>query len=369
MIFLDNASTTKIDPRVLKAMMPYLKDRYANASSRHQFGQDSANAVENAREQVAKLIGAKSDQIFFTNSATEANNIAINYLGFADVILTTNSEHSSIIKCIKHLKETKRIKAHLIKIDKNGTLNLLKLQKMLVKYNPKLLSIIFANNEIGTIHNIHDIGELCAKYKALLHTDATQAIGKVPININETNIFALTMSGHKIYGPKGVGAIYVKEPIKLSPLILGGLQNTLSSGTINHPAIIGFGKACELMMNVEEENKRIGQLRDVLLEKLISNIDSAYVNGTMENRLPGNISLTIPGLDTRMFVECLEDIFISSGSACMSANPKPSPTIKAIGVEHPGSVIRIGVGRFNTMDEIEEAGNRIIHLVKEMRNR
>jgi len=365
MIFLDNHSTTQIDPHVLKVMMPYLKDKFANASSIHMAGKEVELAVEKAREQVAALIGAKSDQIFFTNSATEANNM-IFQCAWGN-ILTTNTEHPSISETIKHVKDKGwALNVRAIKVKKDGTINIKQIEKYIADNGSCLVSIIAANNEIGTIHDIKSIGEICKQY-AFFHTDATQAIGKVKIDIEKMNIFSLTLSSHKIYGPKGVGAFCIKNKDLVYPLIHGGYQNTFVSGTVNHPAIIGFGKACELMMDVDDENKKIGKLRDLLLEKLTSGLKDVYINGSMENRLPGNISLTIPGLNARHLVENLEDVMISSGSACMSSKPKPSNTIKALGIKHPDSVIRIGVGRFNTEEEIEVASDKIIDMVKKLR--
>jgi cysteine desulfurase len=372
-IYLDNHATTQIDPRVLQKMLPYFDKEFGNPASIHLFGEQARSAVETARDQVAALIRAKSDNVFFTNSATEANNIVFRSDFFR--IATTNSEHSSIMECCKNLRsppENRQIK--LIKIRKDGTLDLAKIERLLANKEkiygtPDLLSVIFANNEIGTVHDIYAIGRLCKKYGVLLHTDASQAVGKIDgnIDVDEMNIFALTMSGHKIYGPKGVGALYIRKPKWLKPLLYGGLQNILSSGTQNVPAIVGMGAACELMMNNTEENKRIAELRDYLYQLLSVSIDDMFINGTMENRLPNNLSLTIVGVPGRVLAVGMDDVFISGGSACQSDSPKPSHVIKALHTPHPECAIRIGLGRFTKKYEIEYAAKRIIETVEAIR--
>ena len=372
-IYLDNHATTQLDPRVRQRMLPFFDENFGNPASVHLFGEQAKAAVETAREQVAALIRAKSDNVFFTNSATEANNIVFQSDFFR--IATTNSEHSSIMECCKLLRSpsaNRQIK--VIRIKKDGTLDLKKIEKLFcdkekIYGTPDLLSIIFANNEIGTVHDIYAIGRLCQKYGVLFHTDASQAVGKIDgnIDVDEMNIFALTMSGHKIYGPKGVGALYVRNPKRLRPLLFGGLQNTLSSGTQNVPSIVGLGAACELMMDNAEENKRIAELRDYLCELLFAEIDNMFINGTIENRLPNNLSLTIVGVPGRVLAVGMDDVFISGGSACQSDSPKPSHVIKALHTPHPECAVRIGLGRFTTKDEIEYAAKRIIEAVKAIR--
>jgi len=365
-VYLDHHATSPIDEDVLKAMMPFFNQTFGNPASLHIMGEDAKEAVEHAREQVAEIINAQADNVFFTNSATEANNIVLNCF---DSILTTNSEHSSIIECIKHLKKTKHIKAYTLKIEKDGTIDILKLRRLLSSNRPELFSVIFANNEIGTIHNIYDIGELCAKYKVLLHTDATQAVGKTDINVDEMNIFALTMSGHKIYGPKGVGALYVRNPNQLDPIIYGGFQNTFSSGTQNVPAIVGIGEACEIMIKNKSENNRIESLRNYLWEILSSELDDIFINGTMKNRLPNNLNITIVGVQAKVLAMGLDDVIVSGGSACQSGLTKPSHVIRAIKSPHPDCAVRISLGRFTTEEEIRYAAKRIIETVNAIRSK
>ena len=357
-VFLDYHSTTPVDPKVLNAMIPYFTMIYGNPASLHVMGIEARDAIDNARKQIAKIINAKSDNIFFTNSATEANNIVLKSFDHEKAIIITNSEHSSILECSKHMNPDLLI--HKIKIEKDGTLSINKLRKAIITYSPALISIIAANNEIGTIHDLYTIGNLCKKYNVLFHTDATQAIGKINIDVGEMNIFALSMSGHKIYGPKGVGALYVRDENKLSPLIHGGYQNTFISGTQNVPNIVGIGKACELLIENKEENVKIAKLRDYLLDLLMIGLDNVSINGTMKNRLSSNLNITIANVPAKALVMGLDDVIISSGSACKSGEPKPSYIIKAIGSKYPEGAIRISLGRWTTKKEIEYAANSII---------
>jgi cysteine desulfurase len=334
-------------------------------------GLEAKDAVEHAREQVAKLINAKSDCVFFTNSATEANNIVLN--GF-NRILTTNAEHSSVLEFCGHRQDSYLLEHYeegpitvKLRIERDGTLNMTKVRKALCS-KPDLASIILANNEIGTIHDIGEIGRLCKLYSVLLHTDATQAVGKIPIDVEAMNVFALTFSGHKIYGPKGVGVLYVRDPERLTPLLYGGFQNTLSSGTQNVPAIVGLGAACDLAAHSFSEQDRIGGLRDYMWD-LISVIKDISINGTMTNRLPNNLNVTIPGVPSRILAAGMDDVMISGGAACQSDSPKPSHVIKALRTPHPECAVRISLGRFTTKDEIEYAARRIIETVKAIRSK
>ncbi|MFA5024106.1 MAG: cysteine desulfurase family protein [Patescibacteria group bacterium] len=368
-IYLDNSATTRVDPRVLDAMLLYFTKDYGNASSLHQMGQDALVAIEEARKKVATVIGATPEQIFFTNSATEANNIILRQRWHT--ILTTNTEHSSVEETIKFVPLVyDKSKKDTLNVKKDGTIDLKKLKKKIESERyPDLVSIIAANNEIGTIHSLYEIGNICREQEVMFHTDATQAIGKVPINVADMNLFALTLSGHKIYGPKGVGALYVQEPKSLYSFFThGGYQNTFISGTQNTPAIVGLGKACEILDF--KENDRIKELRDGMLDFLLSKIEGSYVNGTMENRLCNNISISIPGIDGRAFAIALGEngVMVSGGAACNSLNPKPSHVLKAIKCPDPNSAIRISLGRFNTEEEIKEAQKIIVKMAKKMRS-
>ena len=363
-IFLDNHSTTPLDPRVFEAMKPYFMEQYGNPSSLHTMGTEAKDAIETAREQVASMLGAKSDQIYFTSSATEANNIVLQQ-GW-DRILATNTEHSSILQTIHYLQQSNAIvKLPLFSVNKDGSIDLTKLRRILkAPYPNMMVSIMAANNEIGTMHDLVEIGELCNQYGLYFHTDATQLIGKHPIELNY--IDAITFSAHKIYGPKGVGVLYVKDPHRLSPIIHGGYQNTFTSGTQNVPGIVGLGKACALIDY--QEAIRIGVLRDMLLEQLLT-IEGTYVNGTQQNRLTNNINLVILGVEARMLSIALGNngVMISGGAACNSLKPKPSHVLKAIKCPNPESALRIGLGRFNTKTEILQAAKQIKRIVKELR--
>ena len=362
MIYLDHHSTTPVDARVAKAMWPYFMDNFGNPAAVHALGEEAKIAVEDAREKVAGLLGASPDQIYFTNSASEANNIVLKSLD--SFTITTNSEHSSIRRCLDN-----RI-GNVIEINilEDGNLNYQELEENL-KYHediPKLVTIIAANNEIGTIHDLYYIGELCEKYNAKFHTDATQAIGKFPIDVNKMKLFALTMSGHKIYGPKGVGVLYVRDSSLLVPITDGGYQNTFVSGTQNVPAIVGMGEACEIINY--EENIKIEQLRNYMLRKLLEEIPDIVVNGTMVNRLQNNLNISIPGIPAEVLIKGLDDVIISGGSACESGNIEPSHIIQAINSPYPDCAIRISLGRSTTQQDVEQAAMRIAEAVASMRS-
>jgi cysteine desulfurase len=370
-VFLDNHSTTQPDPRVIKAMEPYFSTCFYNPSSAHVGGDIAGKAIEKAREQVASLINANPDNIYFTNSATEANNVVLRGLETQwKYLITTNTEHKSIIKCAPY---TNFIYEPILKIDKNGNINPKFLAKRLKELGNAgaLVSVIGANNEIGTIHALKKIGSLCRDHNILFHTDATQAIGKVKIDVDEMNIFALTMSGHKIYGPRGVGCLYIRNPGLIRPLIHGGYQNTFISGTQNTPSIVGVGEACRILQlpENEAENKQIKKLRDLLLKKLKKGISDITINGTMKNRLPNNLNITIPNVPSEILVKGLDDIMISGGSACNSGNFEPSHVILALGSKHPECAIRFGLGRFTTEEEIGYTAERIIKIVKSIRSK
>ncbi|KKL54884.1 hypothetical protein LCGC14_2260980, partial [marine sediment metagenome] len=357
------------------------------SASVHSFGERAKEAVEEAREKVAIIIGAKSDQIYFTNSATEANNIIIKgRILFADKcatsiisprIITSNTEHSSVKNCLSKIVDDRMCTGYgslswlNIGIDNLGNLDYELLDSMLDRVtkldtNTILVSILAVNNEIGTIHDLYRIGDICKKHNVLFHTDATQAIGNITIDVDKMNIFALTMSGHKIYGPKGVGALYVRDKSLVEPLTDGGYQNTFISGTQNVPAIVGMGKACELCN--EKENIKIEQLRNCLLHKLTKEIPDIIVNGTMVNRLQNNLSVTIPGVSASILVKGMDDVIISGGPACGSGDLQPSHVIEALGTPHPECAIRIGLGRKTTQNEIEFAADRIIEIVQSIRS-
>lgn len=363
MIYLDYNATTPCDPRVVEAMMPYYTEHFANAASVHSMGDFVHQAVNLSREGPANLIKAPYKNIFFTHGATEANNIVLRNMPANTLVIITNTEHSSVSETIMELFCNGKIQLKFLKIDQQGNININELEELLKAPTAhKLVSIISANNEIGTIHPLKSIGELCKKYGALFHTDATQAIGKIPIDVDEMNIDALSMSAHKIYGPKGIGALYLRNPDNFQAIITGGKQEKITSGTTNVPAVVGFAKAAELMLAEKDETDRILKLRNLFLERLQNKLN-ININGTMDNRLYNNLNISIPNVPAEDLVMLLDNVCISTGSACSARIPKPSHVITALGVENPDEAFRVSFGRFNTETEIIEAVDKIIETV------
>lgn len=367
MIYLDYHSTTPCDPRVVETMLPYFTSSFGNPAAIHSIGEDAKKALENARRKVANIIGASEENIIFTHGATESNNIVLRSIPKGSSIITTNSEHSSVRDTLNDMFMTGHININYLKIDKDGNISLDELEYLLCSQPIYMVSIIAANNEIGTIHDIKKIGELCKKHSALFHTDATQAVGKIPININELNIDALSFSAHKIYGPKGIGALYVKDIGDFKCLITGGRQERLTSGTVNMPAVIGFARACELMIEETNEAQRIERLRDRLFG-LLSKSGSVSLNGTMNNRLYNNLNITIEDVPAEALVMGMDDVCISTGAACLSRNPKPSHVVIALGLEHPDWAVRISLGRWTTEEDINYAADKINSIIKSIRS-
>jgi cysteine desulfurase len=384
MIYLDYHSTTPVDPRVVKTMEPFFSDCFGNPSAAHSMGEDAKEAVEKAREQIASLINAEPEEIYFTNSATEANNIVLKGIWLKDVkgyrsysalsFVTSKIEHSSVLKCVQSLGGGRvgyhaRCGTTYVEVFPNGTLNLDHLESILGKLNWPVVSLMAANNEIGTINDIETIGNICKNRKVFYHCDAVQALGKIPIDVKKLNINALTVSGHKICGPKGIGALYLKSGRNIEPLIDGGYQNIFSSGTQNVPAIVGFGKACEILQQEsEEENKRVEALKTKLFTLLLRDILDIEVNGTLQNRLPNNLNISIPGVPSEALIKGMDDIMVSGGAACESGNFEPSHVLQAIKAPRPDCSIRFGLGRWTTEEEIDYAANRIIEIVKSIRS-
>ncbi len=380
MIYLDNQSSTKIDKRVLKAMEPYLTEHFANPAAAHFAAEEPRQAIEMARNNVSYLIKAKPENLYFTNSATESNNIVLQgrlanhrkNSNNAAIIITSNIEHSSVSKTLQNMWSKDNLFFNqTLKINSNGEIDLDKLNHTIKNYFSNrviLVSIIAASNEIGVINNLSDIGAICKRHNVLFHTDATQAIGKVDIDVNAMNIFALTFNAHKINGPKGVGALFVRNPNLVEPLIHGGYQNTFSSGTQNVPAIVGFGEACDILRKEgKKENERISYRRDLLWRNLSSSIPDIFINGTMKNRLPNNLNITIKGVKAEILVKGMSDVAVSGGSACNSGNLEPSLVILALGTPYPDCAIRISLGRFTTMADCEYAAKKIKDIVESVR--
>ncbi|MGC2301466.1 MAG: IscS subfamily cysteine desulfurase [Acidobacteriaceae bacterium] len=381
-IYMDNQATTRLDPRVLDAMMPYLTDVYGNAASRsHSFGWAADQSVETARAQVAKIIGASAREIVFTSGATESDNLAITGVAQAHHgpahIITQATEHKAVLDTCGWLEKQGSSVTYL-PVDPEGRIRLDDLRHGIdpapTQAKPTLVTILYANNEIGTIQPIDEIGALCRERGILFHTDAAQAIGKIPIDVNRSNIDLLSISGHKIYGPKGVGALYIRRRnprVELAEQMHGGgHERGMRSGTLNVPGIVGLGVACELAAaEMESETARLTALRDRLQAKLETALDHVRVNGSQKHRLPGNLNMTFEHVDSETLMMGLKDVALSSGSACTSAKIEPSHVLGALGLteEAAHSSLRFGIGRFNTEEEIDYLAERLIDVVRKLR--
>ena len=377
-IYMDNHATTPLDPRVLEAMLPYFNERFGNAASRsHSFGWEADQAVETARAQVAKLIGAATNEIVFTSGATESDNLAIKgvaeaYREKGNHIITVITEHKAVLDSCKHLEKNGYSVTYL-PVQKDG---LIDLQQLIDAISEKtiLVSIMAANNEIGVLQPIAEIGKMCHQRGIIFHTDAAQAVAKIPIDVNKQTIALLSIAGHKIYGPKGVGALFVrhKDPeVKLSALIDGGgHEYGMRSGTLNVPGIVGLGKACAIASEeMPKEACHLAGLRNRLRDRIAAAIDNVYINGSMEQRLPGNLNVSFGGVDGDSLMLGLEGIAVSSGSACTSAKIDPSYVLKALGCDDDlaTSSIRFGLGRFTTEAEVDYVADRVIQTVRQLR--
>jgi len=377
-IYMDNHATSPIDPRVLEAMMPYLTGIFGNAASRnHSFGWEAEGAVEKAREQVAKLIGATAKEIIFTSGATESNNLALK--GIAEMyrergnhIITQVTEHKAILDTCKRLEKA-GYRVTYLPVKADGLIDLEDLKRA---FDEKtiLVSIMFANNEIGVVQPVAEIGKMCRERGVLFHSDGVQAVGKIPVDVNSMNIDVLSLSGHKIYGPKGVGALYVRRRnprVQISEQINGGgHERGMRSGTLNVPGIVGLGKACEISgQEMAAEGERLSKLRDKLKAKLEGALDYIHVNGSMEHRLPNNLNISFVYVEGESLLMGINDVAVSSGSACTSATLEPSYVLKALGLgdDVAHSSIRFGLGRFNTEAEVDYVADKVIDIVKKLR--
>ena len=377
-IYMDNQATTPVDPRVLEAMMPYFTGKFGNAASRnHSFGWDAEKAVETAREQVAALIGATPKEIIFTSGATESDNLALKGIAQAhqesgNHIITQATEHKAVLDCCKHL-EKHGFRVTYLPVTPDGLIDLEDLRQT-IDEQTILVTAMAANNEIGVLQPIREIGRICHERGVLFHTDAVQIIGKAPFNVIDDNVDVASLSAHKLYGPKGVGALYVRRRnprVQITAQIDGGgHERGMRSGTLNVPAIVGFGKACEIaMQEMETEAIRLRTLRDRLKSRFESELDHPHVNGSLEHRLPGNLNVSFAFVEGESLLMGLNDVAVSSGSACTSATLEPSYVLKALGLDDDlaHSSIRFGIGRFNTEAEVDYVAARVIQLVKHLR--
>lgn len=377
-IYLDNNATTPMDPRVLEAMTPYFLDHFGNAASRnHPFGWEAEEAVDYAREQVAKLIGADPKEIIFTSGATEADNLAIKgvfemYASKGNHIITATTEHKAVLDTCKHIEKLGGEVTYL-QVQPDGLIDLKELEAA-IKPTTILIAIMYANNEIGVVMPIKEISAIARKHGVLLFTDATQAVGKIPVDVQKDGIDLMAFTGHKMYGPKGVGALYVrrKNPrVKVTAQMDGGgHERGMRSGTLNVPGIVGFGKACELcMLEMEEDTKRISKMRDHLETELLK-LEEAYVNGSCEHRLPHVANISFKHVEGEgLLMGFNKNIALSSGSACTSASLEPSYVLKALGLgdDLAHSSLRFGLGRFTTDEQIEYTIKAISETVLKLR--
>jgi cysteine desulfurase len=377
-IYFDNHATTQVDPRVLQAMLPYFTEKFGNAASRnHPFGWAGEEAVENARGQVAALIGATPKEIIFTSGATESDNLMIKgvaemYREKGNHIITQAIEHKAVLDTCKRL-EKDGFEVTYLPIGKDGRVDPEDVRKAIT---PKtiLITIMYANNEIGVINPIAEIGNIAKEKGIFFATDAVQAVGKIPVDVQKDNIDLLAISGHKIYGPKGVGALYVRRRnprVQLSAIIDGGgHERGMRSGTLNVPGIVGLGAACEIAQKeMAEEAARLSKLRDRLKAGLEAKLDEVFINGSLEHRLPNNLNMSFAYVEGESLLMGINDIAVSSGSACTSATLEPSYVLKALGVgeDLAHTSIRFGLGRFNTEEEVDYVTDKMVQVVTKLR--
>jgi cysteine desulfurase len=377
-IYFDNHATTQVDPRVVQAMLPYFTEKFGNAASRnHPFGWAGEEAVENARAQVASLIGATPKEIIFTSGATESDNLMIKgvaemYREKGNHIITQAIEHKAVLDTCKRL-EKEGFEVTYLPVGKDGRVNPEDVRKAIT---PKtiLITIMYANNEIGIINPIQEIGKIAKEHGIFFASDGVQAVGKIPVDVQKDNIDLLAISAHKIYGPKGVGALYVRRRnprVQLSAIIDGGgHERGMRSGTLNVPGIVGLGAACEIAQKeMAEESVRLRKLRDRLKAGLEAKLDEVFINGSIEHRLPNNLNMSFAYVEGESLLMGINDIAVSSGSACTSATLEPSYVLKALGVgeDLAHTSIRFGLGRFNTEEEVDYVTEKMVQVVTKLR--
>ncbi len=379
-IYMDNQATTPVDPRVIEAMVPFLGEIYGNAASRnHAFGWAAEEAVDRGRSQIADLVGARSKEIIFTSGATESDNLAIKgvaefYADRGNHIITAVTEHKAVLDTCQALERANIAEVTYLPVDQYGRVDVDDVKKA-IRDETILISLMYANNEIGTLHPIREIGKLAKERGVLFHCDATQGVGKIPVNVDEDGIDLMSMSAHKMYGPKGCGALYVRSRgprVRLrAQMHGGGHERGMRSGTLNVAGIVGFGKACELCgQELEAEAGRLIALRQKLYNGLTENLEDVYLNGHPTERIPGNLNLSFSYVEGESFLMGLNrEIALSSGSACTSATLEPSYVLKALGVgeELAHTSIRFGLGRFNTEEDVDYVVKRVSEVVIRLR--
>jgi cysteine desulfurase len=379
-IFMDNHSTTPVDPRVLEEMLPYFTTKFGNAASRsHRFGWEAEEAVDYGRERIAALIGARdSKEIVFTSGATESDNLALKgvaefYKDKGNHIITTVTEHKAVLDTCKRL-EKEGYEVTYLGVGKDGMVDPDEVKRAITD-KTVLVSIMLANNEIGTVQPLEAIGKITRERGVLLHSDAVQGIGKVDFDVQKMNVDLASLTSHKIYGPKGIGALYVRRSRPRVRLVAqmdgGGHERGMRSGTLPVPLIAGFGKACEIMAQEgKAEGQRLVALRERLRERIMAGLDEVYINGSMEHRLPGNLNLSFNFVEGEGLMMAIKDVAVSSGSACTSASLEPSYVLRALGVgdELAHSSIRFGLGRFNTAEEVDYVADLMIEKVRRLRD-
>lgn len=377
-IFMDNHSTTPMDPRVLEAMLPYFTERFGNAASRnHAFGWDAERAVDGAREKIAALIHADPKEVIFTSGATESDNLALKgvaemYREKGNHIITAVTEHKAILDTTKHL-EKMGYEVTYLAVGSDGLVDPAAVRAAIT---PKtiMISIMMANNEIGVIQPIAEIGKIAKEKGVVFHCDGTQGVGKIPVDVQAMGIDLMSFSAHKIYGPKGIGALYVRKKnprVRISPMMDGGgHERGMRSGTLNVPGIVGFGAACEICQKeMEAERKQLGMMRDRLQEIIFTGLDEVFLNGHLTQRLPHNLNISFAYVEGESLLMGLKEVALSSGSACTTATLEPSYVLRSLGVgsDLAHSSLRFGLGRFSTLEEVEYVGQRIIDAVKRLR--
>jgi cysteine desulfurase len=376
-IYLDYQATTPLDPRVLEAMMPYFTYKFGNPHSRsHSYGWEAEEGVEKARGQVAKLIGADEKEVIFTSGATESNNLAIRgvaefYKDRKNHVVTTVTEHKCVLDTCRHLEQS-GFEVTYLPVQKNGLIDLEELRAAITD-KTVVVSIMAVNNEIGVIQPLAEIGKICREKKVFFHTDAAQAAGKIPLDVEAMNIDLMSISGHKIYGPKGIGALYVrrKPRVRLVPLIVGGGQERgFRSGTLPTPLCVGLGEAAEICMKeMHGEAERLKKLQDRMLKGLNAKLTDIHVNGDLEHRIPGNLNIGFAYVEGESLMMGIKGLSVSSGSACTSASLEPSYVLRALGVEEDmaHTSLRIGLGRFTTEQEVDTAVAELVRHVNKLR--